>query len=105
MRNYIPGIIMLLIMSLISPMNSRAASPDSDRDAEQLGDIGRELSHASMSHRNPVQEKHARQSHLHERQRILAKLQQGDLLHELLAAEAVHHESIQICDEDRKLHQ
>jgi hypothetical protein len=104
MKRYIP-IIILLIMPVLSPMNSRAASPVSDRDADQLGDIGRELSHVSLVRREPVPVKPTRQWHLHEQKRILARLQQSDLLNELLASGVVHHESTQVSDADRKLHE
>lgn len=105
MKRYISIIIILLIMSVISPMNSRAAAPDSDRDADQLGEIGRELSHASPVRRDPVPVKHTRQSHLLQQKRTLATLQQNGLLHELLASEAVPHDSTTMRDSDKKLHE
>ncbi len=106
MKRHIPIIIILLIMSVILPTSSRAAAPDSDRDADQLGDIGRELSHASLIRRDPVVpvKHHTRQSQLLAQKRSLAKLQQSNLLHELLASEEVHQDSTQVSDTDKKLH-
>lgn len=105
MKRYLPLITVLLIMAVFSPMSNRAAAAEIDRDADHLGDIGRELSQASLVRRNPVPVKRATQLHISVQKRTLAKMQQNDLLRELLASETVHHESTEVSNAVKKLHE
>ncbi len=99
MKKYIPIIIVLLILSVISPFNSRAATAEGERDADQLGDIGRELSYRPQDLRDLVPVKHNRKARIHDRERLHARLQQSDLLQELLTSEAEQHEPQQMTNE------
>lgn len=79
------AVVVQIIMSACLPVNSQAAVLDRSQDPEQLWNIGWELSQGCLKHRDALRVKDNRQAHvLRNRGRIFAKLQQPDLLQELL---------------------
>ena len=96
--------VVLQFMLVCLPLNGQAAALNHhDRNPDQSLSTGRELSRYCFKHRVPLRAKDSRQVQLLERCRILAKLQQSDLLQDLLLPREISHESEKIPEELRKI--
>jgi hypothetical protein len=95
MNSNIAIIALLHIMLVCTPMVGQAAALDQDEDPDQLWDISRELFQDCLKQRESLQVKNHRIVLPRDQVRIHAKLQQGDLLQELLTPEVIQHGSIQ----------
>jgi len=80
-------VVLVQFMLVCSPMLVLAAAPD---HSNQLWDIERELYQVCLKESSLRMKNHRT-----DRGRLHAKLQQDNLLRELLASEAIHHEPIQ----------
>jgi hypothetical protein len=86
-----PIALIALPLMVSSALLSRPATAfERGQDPDQLWSIGWELSERSRQNQKPVRVKHTRKTVLQERERILAKLQQSDLLEELRTPEIAH---------------
>lgn len=81
------ALIALLFMIVSIPLDRPAAAFERGHDPDQLWNIGWELSQRCRHNQEPVRMKHTRKTVLRERERILAKLHQSDLLEELRTPE------------------
>ena len=91
MNSNIVIIALLQIALVCTPLVWQAAALDQYEDPDQLWDISRELFQDCLKQRNSLQAKNHRMMPPLDLVLNSAKLQQGDLLRELLATEVVSH--------------
>lgn len=97
------AVLLQFILVCLPPNGQAAALNHHDRNPDQSWSAGRELSRYCFKHRVPLRAKDSRQMELRDRCRILAKLQQSDLLQDLLLPREISHESEKIPEELRKI--
>lgn len=97
-------IALLQFMLVCTPLAGQAAALDQDEDPDQLWDISSELFQDCLKQRESLQVKSHRMALSQDRIRVCAKLQQGDLLQELLTSEVISHGSIQKTEVGGKSH-
>ena len=92
-------------MLACAPLVGQAAALERDKNPDQLWniDIDRELFQDCLKQRDSLRVKGNRMALPQDRVRINAKLQQGDLLHELLTPEVIRYGSIQMTEVAGKL--
>lgn len=96
MNSNIIVIALLQFMLVCLPLVGQAAALGQDEDSDQLLDISRELFQDCIKQRDSLRVRSHRVELPRDRVRIHAKLQQGDLLQELLTPEVIRHGSIQM---------
>jgi hypothetical protein len=99
--NRVLVITMLCMLSCLPPAR-QAAALDRDMDPEQLRDISCELHQDCLNHRDTSGVKDKRPKQLQDRGRVLSKLQQGELLQELLPSGVSGQDSSQLAEEVAK---
>lgn len=92
-------------MLVCTPLIGQAATLGQGEDPDQLWDISRELFQECLKQRNSLQVKNHRGTLPLDGMRIHAKLQQGDLLQELLTSDIIRHESTWMMDVGEKSQQ
>ena len=97
-------VALLQLMLVCTPLVGQAAALGQDEDPDQLLDISRELFQECLKQRDLLRVKSHRIVLPQDRVRIHAKLQQGDLLQELLTPEVIRHGSIQKAEDRGKSH-
>lgn len=99
------SIIIVLVVQLMfacSPLASQAASPDRRGETVQLWDIGREISPDCPRHKDELPVKESQHLRLRGNGQTLARLQQGNLLQELLPSSDLQNVSIHSTAETNK---
>jgi hypothetical protein len=98
MNSKIVIVVLVQFMLACATLDGQAAALDQDKDPNQLWNINRELFQDCLNQRDSLRVKGNRVALPRDRERIHAKLQQGDLLRELLTPEVIRHGSIQLAE-------